>query len=190
MELEHPKILRNILLKWGSINHLIILLLFLSYAACKCDGFNWYHDIDVNECNKNDIMVLQDFIENSKTSINFEMDVNFNNKIDALELGWQLWENGKLIHWICNDVPSPFYLYNYDCGLSGNIPKSINQLDSIIKLHLQNNDLDGIIPNAICDLQISNSTEYWFRINDNKLCPPYPDCIKKLNTNQNNYKCD
>ena len=110
--------------------------------------------------------------------------------MEPLELGWQLWENGKLIHWICNEVPSPFYIYNYDCGLSGEIPTSINQLDSIIKLHLQNNNLEGTIPSTICDLEISNSSSYWFKIENNKLCPPYPDCIDTLNFNQNKYKCE
>ena len=169
------------------INQLIILIAFLFPG---CDGFNWYHNINPNDCNKKDINVLQKFIDNSKTNINLEMDVNLNNKIEPLELGWQLWENGRLIHWICNNVPSPLYLYNYDCGLSGNIPASINDLDSIIKLHLQNNSLNGIIPNEICDLRTSKSSNYWFKIDNNKLCPPYPNCINKLNSNQNNSKCN
>ena len=51
------------------------------------------------------------------------MDVDFNGEIDVIELGWQLWEDGRLIHWICQEVPSPYYFYEYDCGLSGKIPK-------------------------------------------------------------------
>ena len=172
------------------INQYILTLFFLSVIFPKCDGFNWYHDINVNDCSKSDINVLQEFIKNSKDGINLEMDINLNNKIEPIELGWQLWENGRLIHWICSSVPSPFYVYSYDCGLSGEIPSSINKLDSIIKLHLQNNNLSGIISDSICDLGISNSNNYWFKINNNNFCPPYPECIKSPNLNQNNDKCN
>lgn len=172
------------------IKQLIIIILFLSHVSSECDGFNWYHNINLDDCNKKDISVLQKFIDNSQTSINLEMDVNLNNIVEPIELGWQLWEDGRLIHWICNDVPSPFYVYNYDCSLSGNMPTNINQLDSIIKLHLQNNDLEGVIPNSICDLKISKLNNYWFKINNNNFCPPYPECIQASNTHQNKHKCD
>ena len=172
------------------INELIIVLFFISFLSSKCDGFNWYHDINLNDCSKDDLNVLQEFINNSISSINLEMDVNLNNKVDPIELGWQLWDNGRLVHWICDDVPSPFYIYNYGCGLSGKIPDNINELDSIIKLHLQYNNLEGSIPESICDLEISNSSHYWFKIDNNKLCPPYPKCIEELNANQNKFKCD
>ena len=176
----------NIIIK---IKDKLIMILFLSYLISSCNGFNWYHDINMKDCSKEDVKVLKAFIQNSQSSINLEMDVNLNNKVEPIELGWQLWENGRLIHWICNDVPSPFYAYNYDCGLSGNIPENIYNLEYIVKLHLQSNDLDGIIPETICDLKISNSSNYWFKINDNKLCPPYPECIENSNIVQNKYKC-
>ena len=168
---------------------IIFFILLVSLVLCKCDGFNWYHDIDINDCNQKDIKVLNQFINNSDNSLNPDMDIDLSNVIDPLELGWQLWEEGRLIHWICNDVPSPFYAYNYDCGLSGNIPENIYNLEYIVKLHLQSNDLDGIIPETICDLKVSNSSNYWFKINDNKLCPPYPECIGNSNIVQNKYKC-
>ena len=82
------------------------------------------------------------------------MDVNYNGKVEILELGWQLWEDGRLIHWICHEVPSPYYFYEYDCGLSGNIPDEIGNLDALIKLRLQNNNLSGNIPHSICNLNI------------------------------------
>ena len=168
-----------------------IFFLLLSFIFCECNGFNWHHEINIKDCNKMDISVLQDFINHSSTSINLEMDVNFNSKIDPLELGWQLWEDGRLVHWICNDVPSPFYIYNYDCSLSGKIPSNINKLDKLVKLHIQNNDLSGLIPKSICDLKLSKKNHYWFKINNNKFCPPYPFCIENSsNINQRTYQCD
>ena len=172
------------------IKHLIILIITFSQLFSKCDGFNWYHDINLKDCNQNDLKVLQEFIENSNMDINFEMDINFNNKIDPIELGWQLWEEGRLVHWICTDVPSPFYVYSYDCRLSGNIPNSIDQLDALVKLHLQSNNLKGDIPESICNLDITNSNSYWFKINNNNFCPPYPECINNLNTKQKIDQCD
>ena len=168
----------------------LILLSSVSLILCQCNGFNWHHEMNIKDCNKGDISVLQDFIDNSNTSINLEMDTNFNNKVDPLELGWQLWENGRLVHLICNDVPSPFYLYNYDCSLSGEIPNTINKLDALVKLHIQNNDLLGTIPASICDINLSTKSHYWFKIDNNKFCPPYPDCIQVQNTKQNIHKCN
>ena len=168
----------------------IIVIILLRFIFTQCDGFNWYHNIDVNDCSQKDIQVLNEFIANSQTNLNPDLDVNFNSIIEPLELGWQLWEKGRLIHWICNDVPSPFYFYNYNCGLSGKIPKSINKLDSIIKLHINHNNLQGQIPESICELDILSKSNYWFKINGNYLCPPYPDCVKMHNKYQHQLLCD
>ena len=32
----------------------------MSYIFPKCDGFNWYHEIDSNDCEKKDISVFSD----------------------------------------------------------------------------------------------------------------------------------
>ena len=168
----------------------IILIILLRFIVAQCDGFNWHHDININDCSKKDIKVLDDFIINSNGSLNFDMDINLNNTIEPLELGWQLWEKGRLIHWICDDVPSPFYFYNYNCNLSGEIPDNINLLDAIIKLHINYNKLNGVIPKTICDLDISRESRYWFNINGNYFCQPYPGCIELSNIDQNQSKCD
>ena len=168
----------------------IIVIIFLRFALPQCDGFNWHHNINIDDCNQKDIQVLNEFIKNSQTNLNPDLDVNFNSIIEPLELGWQLWEEGRLIHWICNDVLSPFYFYNYNCGLSGEIPKSINKLDSIVKLHINHNNLQGQIPESICELDISSKSNYWFKINDNYLCPPYPDCVNMRNIYQHQLLCD
>ena len=94
------------------MKNVILIIISISLVLSQCDGFNWHHDININDCSQKDIEVLDQFIENSQSSLNFDMDINLNNMIEPLELGWQLWEEGRLIHWICDDVPSPFYLYN------------------------------------------------------------------------------
>ena len=159
---------------------LIPFLAFLSYSFGDCDGFNWYHNINLEDCAPTDIKVLQEFITNSGDSLEVDMDVNYNGEVEILELGWQLWQDGRLIHWICQEVPSPYYFYEYDCGLSGTIPDEIGNLDALIKLRLQSNKLSGEIPPSICNLNIINSGNYWFNLANNNLCPPYPDCLEEI----------
>ena len=166
-----------------------LIIGFLTSLSGECDGFNWYHNINPEHCDPGDIGTLQQFIINSGDSLDLDMDVDFNSKIDILELGWQLWEDGRLIHWICQEVPSPFYFYEYNCGLSGNIPKEIENLDALIKLRLQSNKLTGKIPPSICELNNINAGSYWFNLSNNYLCPPYPECIEDVMGNQHITNC-
>ena len=169
---------------------LLMLLMYLPTSLLgECNGFNWYHNIDPNDCYPGDITTLRQFSINSGDSLEMDMDVNFNGEIDILELGWQLWEEGRLVHWICQEVPSPYYFYEYDCGLSGNIPKEIGTLDALIKLRLQSNKLTGSIPLSICDLNNINAGSYWFNLENNNLCPPYPDCVEDIMGNQRITNC-
>ena len=149
----------------------------ITFASGECDGFNWYHNIEIKDCNAGDVSALRQFINNSGDSILIDMDINYNGQVDVLELGWQLWEDGRLIHWICQEVPSPYYFYEYDCGLSGSIPEEIGNLNALIKLRLQSNNLSGAVPQSICTLDILNDGSYWFNLNNNQLCPPYPACV-------------
>ena len=163
---------------------LLLVTGFLTPLCGDCDGFNWYHNIDTSDCNLGDITALRQFIINSGNSLEMDMDVDFNGEVDILELGWQLWEDGRLIHWICQEVPSPYYFYEFNCGLSGDIPKEIGNLDALIKLRLQSNKLMGVIPHSICTLNNIDAGSYWFNLSNNYLCPPYPDCIEDLMDNQ------
>ena len=168
---------------------LSLIITILSFLSAECNGFNWYHNIDTQDCNSGDIEALNKFILNSKKTLEMDMDVNFNGTIEALELGWQLWEEGRLIHWICQDIPSPYYLYEYDCGLSGKMPKEIGNLNAIVKLRLQKNNLEGKIPSSICNLENTNAGSYWFNLENNNLCPPFPECINVSKINQDSTNC-
>ena len=169
---------------------LYVLILCLSCPLIAgCNGFNWYHEIIPEHCDPGDIKTLQQFIINSGDSLELDMDINFDGEIDVLELGWQLWEDGRLIHWICQEVPSPYYFYEYDCGLSGKIPEEINNLKGLIKLRLQSNHLIGRIPESICELTMINDGQYWFNLENNNLCPPYPECVQDIIGNQDVTNC-
>jgi len=176
-------------LRMKIIQLLTITMAIITCLVGECDGFNWYHNIDISDCDLGDITALRQFIINSGNSLEMDMDVDLNGAVDILELGWQLWEDGRLIHWICQEVPSPFYFYEYDCGLSGDIPNEIGNMNALIKLRIQSNKLTGTIPLSICELDNINAGSYWFNLENNYLCPPYPDCVINSMINQDIANC-
>ena len=100
---------------------------------------------------------------NSLNSIN-------NDIVDALELGYQEWENGRLTSLMCGA-----YIY---CGFSGEIPISISDLTEINVLRLEVNYFTGLVPESICDFENIDYDSYLaFDLSYNKLCPPYPECV-------------
>ena len=40
------------------MKNVILIILSISLGLSQCDGFNWHHDIDINDCNKKDIEVV------------------------------------------------------------------------------------------------------------------------------------
>ena len=63
-------------------------------------------------------------------------------------------------------------------GLTGLIPTEIGCLSNLTTLLLQNNELSGEIPGTICDLNVDWTSPFSIMINNNQLCPPYPECIE------------
>ena len=125
-------------------------------GSCDYDKYNDYY------CQSN-LNVLQDFIDNSSNSVGgYSTDHTLN--LDMLDLGYDgiggtnddgegdgiiepvelarndggqraEWNAGRLVYWDCND-----------CGLSGNIPENIVDLNMLNYLDLSNNLLSGEIP--------------------------------------------
>jgi len=56
-------------------------------------------------------------------------------------------------------------------------------------LYLQENQLTGIIPESICDLNINWSGSGSFNITNNQLCPPYPSCVEDYVGEQDTSDC-
>ena len=101
------------------------------------------------------------------------MDTNDDGIINPLELGRQLWVNGRLIQFHCGgsdftcglsgEIPSEIWemtnltilrlQYNQ---LTGEIPPEIGNLINLTNLYLYNNQLSGEIPQEVCDLIESN----------------------------------
>ena len=97
-----------------------------------------------------------------------------------------------LISWGCEDEQGTITLWGTDYsientteldlggqGLTGSIPPEIGSLTNLRHLYLYNNQLTGVIPEGICDLDINWGSSNRFTISNNQLCIlPYPSCIE------------
>jgi len=160
----------------------------MGYQSCECtvaeEMINGY-------CySQTDLTILNEIISNAD-SINMNLDIDSSGIVDPLELGIQKWHSGRLKQLNC-------YWDAENCNLSGSITEEIENLDSLIFLDVQQNNLTGDISDTIGNLtnltylNISDN-QLWGNFPDNfcaenfnlmeivvtnnKLCPPYPECI-------------
>jgi hypothetical protein len=57
----------------------------------------------------------------------------------------------------------------------------------LTELMLNNNQLNGEIPESICNLVENNCSIY---LSNNQFCPPYPSCVEDYVGNQDTSDCD
>jgi Leucine-rich repeat (LRR) protein len=148
-------------------------------------------DSDSTECfNSAHLEVLRAIIDSSLAtlpdSLDYLMDADSSGTIEPMELGSQFWENSLLT-----------YLDVNNRGLSGRLPNSILDLNSLFVLNLAHNYLDGEIPLNICyfvnllplnwDASISSGLNS--NLFNNRFCPPYPDCITPFVGEQDTSNC-
>ena len=197
-------------MKKVSLIYSAILSFFLFQFALsqECDpGFIWIDDVPsccgapAQHCFfESDLQFLQDLIDNSSETINMLLDDNEDGIMQAVELGFTEWVNGRLVALDCylSDImncnlsgPIPESIGNLEyleaIWLSGNqfsgqIPESIGNLSNLELLYLSNNNLSGTIPESICNLNVdfyasNNWGVEYFKIEGNQICPPYPECF-------------
>jgi len=125
-----------------------------------------------------DVFALLKIIETNYNPYHF-------NNINFLDLGNQIWDEGRLISLDLNSmdlggiIPSEIsnivnlhslHLQNND--LTGEIPSEIGYLSNLEYLYMDNNQLTGLIPQDICSLELNS-----LYIFNNNLCSPYPNCL-------------
>jgi hypothetical protein len=152
---------------------LILSMVFRSVGLSQCDeGFIWIDDPPLNEYNwdgfncfyESDLNVLSDFIQ-----------INPSLTGEHLELGWQVWSDGRLegltlyalqitsVPDNIGDLSSLNYL-NLHFNQITNIPETIGELVQLTELFLENNLIETL-PESIGNL----SNLVTLNINENQL---------------------
>ena len=118
---------------------------------------------------ESNIVFLDTLIMNSYStepdSLDMEMDLDSDGIIQQLEIGEQWWSEGGLLQLIANGS-----------GLTGSIPNSLGNLDTLFILDLSNNYLTGPIPESI-----DSMNSLWkLYLSNNQLSGEIPDNIANL----------
>jgi hypothetical protein len=147
-----------------------------------CD--NGYTEINGACYYQSDLDVLNIFIDNSP-DINPILDTNNNGNIESLELCSQNWTNGRLILLDCGPI---IIEDNYNwLEISGEVPYNIENWSEIEILIMSYNNLSGLVPDNICELNLNFNDPNIFSFYGNDLCPPYPECIEDYIGTQSNW---
>ena len=176
---------------WGIYTNICTRTNLLEYANEDLDYLNQvsicddgYTEIEGICYYQSDIEVLNVFIENSP-EINLILDNNNNGYIEPLEFCSQYWSNGRLISLNCGPI---IINNNYNwLEISGEVPEDIVNWNAIETLQIPYNNLSGIVPETICNLDLDFSNQDIFSLYGNDLCPPYPECIEDYMGMQSNY---
>ena len=128
-----------------------MFLLFAGMLLGQCDES--YTEIDGNCYYQSDLDVIDTFIHNSP-EINLILDTNNNGVIESLEFCQQTWsENGRLQILDCGPI---IINGNYNwLEISGEIPGNITNWNQIEVLKIPYNNLYGLVPDNICQLNLN-----------------------------------
>ena len=120
----------------------IWLVYFTALWCCGTGYKEWNGDCFFQK----DIQFLQALINNSQFDKNSPPA-----ELNPLELGWQIWENSRLVEFCSSTSTNTECRMKYQ--LSGIIPKEIGNLTELKKISLESNKLNGVIPQEIGELQ-------------------------------------
>jgi len=200
-----------------------ILLVTPSIIFSQCNGCNAYYFgeyfgedpctelvNDPNDCNADDIQFLSEIISiNGITEATSSGDVDNNDGIFLpLELGKQIWEEGRLIY--LNLTFGEVWLWEvifFDYFISI-LPESIGMADNIELLEIEGNSLQEIpnsigdntdlvhprfgtnqivfVPESICSLPVNWFDWGYFAFTNNNICSHYPSCLDDIDIGNQN----
>ena len=81
-------------------------------------------------------------------------------------------------------------LYISNNNLSGVIHNDIQNLQSLERLKILNNQFSNTLPIEICNLNLDWSNPANFSVSNNKFCAPYPGCLNGYEGNQDTSNCN
>jgi len=58
-----------------------------------------------------------------------------------------------------------------------------------LRLSLRHNELTGVIPEDVCDLDLNWNNYNYIDIRNNQFCPPYPSCLENKMGQQDDSNC-
>jgi hypothetical protein len=62
--------------------------------------------------------------------------------------------------------------------------------ESLRRIYIRENNLTGVIPESLCDMNLRWRSFNFIDIRDNKFCPPYPSCLDNRTGQQDISNCD
>ena len=161
-----------------------------SQDISNCDGFTFCECPD-EDCD-NDNQLCSNLNLEFLNQLITENNMNYDNPLD---IGTQVWNNGRLIDLFIVE----------DLGITV-IPDNIQDLNNLERLHIERNMLTSLpnsitilnnlevlsftfnllndLPNNLCDLNLNWSDANSFNIYSNYICPPYPECVEDYIGNQ------
>jgi len=83
----------------------------------------------------------------------------------------------------------PLEIWNLEAFYESGDPYEDGGL-SLRTINLRHNQLTGVIPESICDLNLRWNHYNFVDIRNNKFCPPYPSCLTGRMGSQNTSDCD
>jgi len=89
------------------------------------------------------------------------------------------------------------YLWLKKNQLTGEVPLSIWTMDAFYesgepfprRISLRHNELTGVIPEDVCDLDLNWNSYAYIDIRNNQFCPPYPSCLENKMGQQDDSNC-
>jgi uncharacterized protein YjbI with pentapeptide repeats len=86
----------------------------------------------------------------------------------------------------------PIEIWNIRAYSTSNHPGSPYEHNgkSLRRIYIRENNLTGVIPESMCDINLHWRNFNFIDIRDNKFCPPYPSCLDNRTGQQDISNCD
>ena len=84
----------------------------------------------------------------------------------------------------------PLEVWTMDAFYASGSPFESWNGKSLRRIYIRENNLTGVIPESLCDMNLRWRSFNFIDIRDNKFCPPYPSCLDNRTGQQDISNCD